>query len=358
MTGAPSTDTAVTDTAAVRPGEALNLEALRSVLRPLLGDAPLMAEQFPGGHSNLTYLLRSGEQEFVLRRAPVGPVAPRAHDMVREFRFLSLMHPAFPEAPRPVWLCEDAAVLGVPFFLMERRRGVIIRTKLPTEYTDIPDAPRRASEALVDTLARLHSVDIHAAGLDQLGKPEGFNRRQVEGWAARWQRAETHPNPESEGVVRWLLGEVPNESAHTAVHNDFKLDNLMLGAADPGQVVALLDWEMSAVGDPLVDLGLSLAYWTQRGFPAGHRYRTLIGEPGAALGFYTRAELLERYAARTGRNLPDLRWYEVLGVFKLAVILQQIYARYHAGQTQDERFAALGAQAQALIAEAARQIGE
>jgi aminoglycoside phosphotransferase (APT) family kinase protein len=350
------TDAPVSDTAAVRPGEGLNLEALQVSLKPLLGDAPLTVEQFPGGHSNLTYLLRSGEREYVLRRAPMGPVAPRAHDMVREFHFLERMHPVFPEAPRPVWLCEDAAVLGVPFFLMERRRGVIIRTSMPGEFSSLPDAPRRASAAMVDTLARLHAVDIHAAGLDELGKPEGFNRRQVEGWAGRWQRAETHPNPLADGVARWLLAEVPPESAHTAVHNDFKLDNLMLDAGDPGRVVALLDWEMSAVGDPLVDLGLSLAYWTQRGFPAGHRYRTLIGEPGAALGFFTRAELLERYAARTGRDLSNLRWYEVLGVFKLAVILQQIYARYHAGQTQDVRFAALGEQAQALIAEAARQI--
>ena len=176
----------------------------------------------------------------------------------------------------------------------------------------------------------------------------------MEGWAGRWKRAETHPNAESERVVGWLLENVPPESAHTVVHNDFKLDNLMLAEHDPGEVVALLDWEMTAIGDPLVDLGLTLAYWTQRGFP--EHQRTPIGEPGAAQGFYTREQFLERYAAQTGRDLSGLLWYEVLGVFKLAVILQQIYARYHAGQTSDERFARLGEQAQALINEAARQI--
>ncbi len=245
-------------------------------------------------------------------------------------------------------------MLGAPFFLMERRRGVIVRTRMPPEFAAMSDAPRQASEALVDTLARLHSVDLESSGLLALGKPQGFNRRQVEGWAGRWQRAETHPSPLSERVTAWLLENVPPESAHTIVHNDFKLDNLMLAADDPGEVVALLDWEMTAIGDPLVDLGLTLAYWTQRGFP--EHQRTPIGAPAADQGFLTRAGFLERYAAQTGRDLSGLVWYEVLGVFKLAVILQQIYARYHAGQTRDERFARLGEQAQALINEAARQI--
>ncbi|AZI44613.1 phosphotransferase family protein (plasmid) [Deinococcus psychrotolerans] len=348
------------DTARVRRGEELDLDALHAVLRPVLGDVQLEVEQFPGGHSNLTYLVKAGAgdsaAEYVLRRAPLGPVAPKAHDMVREFHLLEKIHPVFPEAPRPVFLCEDAAVLGAPFFLMERRRGVIIRTSMPPEYADLPSAPRQASEALVDTLARLHAVDLVSSGLSNSGKPEGFNRRQVEGWAGRWQRAETHPSVHSKQVVDWLLSNVPAESAHTIVHNDFKLDNLMLASDDPSKVVALLDWEMTAIGDPLVDLGLTMAYWTQRGFP--EHQRTPVGEPAAAQGFLTRAEFLERYAEQTGRDLSNLRWYEVLGVFKLAVILQQIYARYHAGQTTDERFALLGEQAQALIEEGARQIGE
>ncbi|GGR08841.1 phosphotransferase family protein [Deinococcus ruber] len=345
------------DTAAVRPGEELNLDALHGYLAAHLpgGVGTLEVRQFPGGHSNLTYLLKVGDTEYVLRRAPMGPVAPKAHDMVREFHLLSRIAPVFAAAPRPVLLCEDAGIVGAPFFLMERRRGVIVRTRLPREYEGIPDAPRRASQALVDTLASLHAIDTQAAGLDTLGRPEGFNRRQVEGWAGRWKRAETHPSPESGRVTSWLLSNIPPESAHTLVHNDYKLDNLMLDAHDPGAVVALLDWEMTAIGDPLVDLGLTLCYWTQRGFP--EHMKTQIGEPGAALGFFTREEFLARYAQKSGRDVSHIGWYEVLGVFKLAVILQQIFARYHAGQTQDERFAPLGEQAQSLMREAARQIG-
>lgn len=351
------------DTAPVRHGEELDLAALQTYLSTHLpgGAEHLSLAQFPGGHSNLTYWLKveAGDQstEYVLRRAPMGPVAPKAHDMVREYHLLARIHPVFAAAPRPVLLCEDAQVLGTPFFLMERRSGVVARTDLPPEYAGLPDAPRQMSEALIDTLAGLHAIDIVAAGLDALGKPQGFNRRQVEGWAGRWQRAETDPTPEAAGVIGWLLANVPDESAHTLVHNDFKLDNLMLDAHDPGKVVALLDWEMTAIGDPLVDLGLTLCYWTQRGFPENRRSALGDGTPG----FLSRAEFLARYAEKSGRDPAELfghiGWYEVLGVFKLSVIVQQIYARYHAGQTQDPRFAVLGDQAQSLMKEAARQIG-
>ena len=348
------------DTAAVRPGEELNLGALRAHLETHLPGAQgeLELAQFPGGHSNLTYLLKVGGTEYVLRRAPMGPVAPKAHDMVREYRLLERIHPVFAPAPRPVLLCEDSTVLGTPFFLMERRHGVVARTGMPPEYVNMPDAPRQMSEALIDTLTELHAIDLTAAGLDTLGKPQGFNRRQVEGWAGRWTRAETDATPQtstlSAGVMAWLLQHVPEESAHTLVHNDYKLDNLMLSARNPSEVVALLDWEMTALGDPLVDLGLTLCYWTQRGFPPSRRVSVGEGHPG----FYTRAEFLARYAQKSSRDVSNIGWYEVLGVFKLAIILQQIYARYHAGQTRDARFAVLGEQAQSLMAEAARQIAE
>jgi aminoglycoside phosphotransferase (APT) family kinase protein len=348
------------DTAPVRRGEELNLGTLQTYLSTHLpgGATHLELAQFPGGHSNLTYWLKvesqNGENaEYVLRRAPMGPVAPKAHDMVREYHLLKRIHPVFAPAPRPVLLCEEAAVLGTPFFLMERRRGVVARTGMPAEYAGLPDAPRQMSEALIDTLAELHAIDIAAAGLDGLGKPEGFNRRQVEGWAGRWGRAETDETPDAAGVMQWLLANVPAESAHTLVHNDYKLDNLMLSATNPGKVAALLDWEMTAIGDPLVDLGLTLCYWTQRGFPASRTIQ--VGE--VAEGFYSRAEVLERYAEKSGRDVLNIGWYEVLGVFKLAVIVQQIYARYKSGQTQDQRFAPLGEQAQSLMKEAARQIG-
>ncbi|GGJ87465.1 phosphotransferase family protein [Deinococcus aquiradiocola] len=350
---------AAPDTAPVRTGEELDTDALRAYLSTHLpgGAEGVSLAQFPGGHSNLTYWLQvdapgGGTAEYVLRRAPMGPVAPKAHDMVREYHLLSRIHPVFPPAPAPVLLCEDTAVLGTPFFLMERRRGVVARTDVPAEYQGLPDAPRHMSEALADTLAQLHAIDIVAAGLDGLGKPQGFNRRQVEGWAGRWQRAETDPTPDAADVAGWLLANVPEESAHTLVHNDYKLDNLMLDAADPRQVVALLDWEMTAIGDPLVDLGLTLCYWTQRGFPPSRQIRLGAGHEG----FFSREEFLARYARQSGRDLSRIGWYEVLGVFKLAVIVQQIYARYRAGQTRDPRFAVLGEQAQSLMTEAARQI--
>lgn len=353
------------DTAPVRPGEELPLPALREALRgKVAGDVDrLTVEQFPGGFSNLTYLVRLGEgedaREYVLRRAPLGPVARGAHDMPREYRLLSRVHPVLPVAPKPVLLVEDASVIGAPFYLMERRRGTVVRTQLPPEYAALPAAPRQLSEALVDTLADLHAVDIDAAGLRDLGKPEGFNTRQVEGWAGRWRRARTDdlPPPEAlhdEDVIAWLTAHTPPESAHTLVHNDFKLDNLMFDPKDPSRVVALLDWEMTTVGDPLVDLGLTLTYWTMPEQPGGAPSRVGANAPG----FLSREDVLARYAARSGRNVRGVAWYEILGHFKLAVIVGQIYARYRAGQTKDPRFAPLGQQAAWLIGEAWRRIGE
>jgi len=347
------------DTAPVRPGEELPLDALREALRGRVeGDVERLAvEQFPGGFSNLTYLVRLGDREYVLRRAPLGPVARGAHDMPREYRLLSRAHPVLPVAPRPLLLVEDSSVIGSPFYLMERRRGTIVRTRLPPEYAALPDAPRRLSEALAGTLADLHAVDIDAAGLRDLGKPQGFNGRQVEGWAGRWRRARTDDLPplselHDEDVTLWLTANVPSESAHTLVHNDFKLDNLMLDPADPSRVMALLDWEMTTVGDPLVDLGLTLTYWTLPQQPGG--VPSQIGAP--APGFLSREDFLAHYAARSGRDVSRVAWYEVLGHFKLAVIVMQIYARYRAGQTRDPRFALLGEQAAWLIGEAWRRI--
>lgn len=354
------------DTAPVRSGEELPLEALRGALRgKVAGDVDaLQVEQFPGGFSNLTYLLRAGDQDYVLRRAPLGPVAKGAHDMTREFHLLEKIHPVFAAAPQPVLLVEDAEVLGSPFYLMERRKGTVVRTKLPAEYAANPQAPAQMSAALAQTLAALHAVDIDAAGLRDIGKPEGFNRRQIEGWAGRWRRArellrdtgDLPPPAElrDELVIAWLEANVPPETAHTLVHNDFKLDNLMLDPADPSRVVALLDWEMTTVGDPLVDLGLTLTYWTMPEQPGGAQNR--IGAVAAEQGFYTREQFLAHYARASGRNVENILWYEVLGHFKLAVIVLQIFARYRLGQTQDPRFAPLAAQAQWLIGEAWRRI--
>ena len=339
------------DTAPIRQGEELDNAALELYLRQrlpelmpgeTLGDAQVEVEQFPGGHSNLTYLVRLGGHEFVLRRPPFGPVAPTAHDMPREFRLLSAIHPHFSLAPRTYLLCEDASIIGVPFYLMERRRGLVIRRDIPKEIGDDSSMRRRVSEGMIDTLAALHSVDIYSTGLLNIGKPVGFVTRQVRGWTERWQRSKTSEVPEIDRVIRWLADRIPPEPDRengrpaTLVHNDFKLDNVMLDPSDPSRVVAILDWEMCTVGDPLVDVGIFLCYWAQKDDPEARResISPVTTEPG----WMSREEITERYAMKTGRELSGIAFYEVFALFKVAVVLQQIYYRFVRGQTRDERF--------------------
>jgi aminoglycoside phosphotransferase (APT) family kinase protein len=345
------------DTAPVRQGEEIDAESLaryltaRLPLRPAAGRAlsrvrdpapRISVEQFTGGHSNLTYLVAIGEHEFVLRRPPFGPVAPTAHDMPREYRLLSAVNPEFPLAPRPLLLCEDTAVIGAPFYLMERRQGLVIRRDTPKEIGDDLALRRRVSEALVDTLAALHQVDIYETGLAAIGKPVGFVTRQVRGWAERWQRAKTGDVREIDLVIEWLLDRIPLEPDRdagrgaTIVHNDYKLDNVMLDPRQPSRVVAVLDWEMCTVGDPLIDLGLLLCYWPQKGDPEARResISPVTTEPG----WMTRPEIVQRYQERTGRDVSGINFYETFALFKVAVVLQQIYVRYVRGQTRDERF--------------------
>jgi len=322
------------DTAAIRAGEELPLGKLAEHLKGKLDHGgEIEARQFPGGHSNLTYQLTIGGNEYVLRRAPLGPVAPKAHDMVREARILEAVHPHFPLAPRVYMICEDASVLGVPFYLMERRHGVVVRTTMPEEFRDVGDFAPRVSRALVDTLAALHAVDVERHGLTGIGKPEGFLQRQVAGWTERWRRVEIEPSAEMDRVTKWLAATIPDSGPPAIVHNDYKLDNLMLDTEDPSRVVAVLDWEMTTVGDPMADLGLSLCYWVH----VRSEDSKVTGLP-AAEGWFTREEFLGRYAQQSGRELSHVGWHEVLGIFKLAVILQQIYYRYWKGQTRDERF--------------------
>src|SRR5579863_934030 len=330
------------DTAQVRPGEELDAAALAGYLKERLGGAnPIVeVEQFPNGHSNLVYLIRAGEEEYVLRRPPLGPVAPKAHDMAREYRVLDAVHPHFPEAPRVFLLCEDPAVIGSPFFLMERRRGLIIRDAVPPELSAIPDYPQMVSEAFVDCLVRLHAIDVSRDELRTLGKPEGFLERQVRGWADRWTHAKTEELPPMDHTIRWLADRMPSSANFrdaTLVHNDYKLDNVMLRPAGD-RVEAVLDWEMTTLGDPLADLGLTMCYWVWTGALEQEDTKRAPPVITSQSGWYTRDQFLERYARRTGRDVNGVGWYEVLGVFKLAVILQQIFYRFHLGQTQDERF--------------------
>jgi len=342
----------MSDTAAVRTGEELNTEALASYLRDKLeGGGHLAIEQFPGGHSNLTYLLRTPVREYVLRRGPLGPVAPRAHDMAREYRMLKAVHPVFPAAPEVFHLCEDTSVVGAVFFVMERRCGIVVRESIPPELASFPDYAARVSRGLIDCLIELHAVDIFKHGLDSLGKPEGFLERQVRGWFERWNRAQTETIPLMERLMGWLSERMPVSPRPTLVHNDFKLDNVMLNASDTGKIEAVLDWEMATVGDPLVDLGVLLCYWSQPSDPGGTK-PTLTSQPG----WFTRDELVQRYAEKTGRDVSLMGYYEVFALFKLAVVLQQIYVRFHRGQTKDERFRHFDQRVHNLIRQAAALI--
>jgi aminoglycoside phosphotransferase (APT) family kinase protein len=249
---------------------------------------------------------------------------------------LKAVHPVFQPAPEVFHLCEDASIIGAVFFIMERRRGIVVRDRVPEELAAFPDYPSRVSEGFVDCLVQLHTVDIQQHGLAGLGKPDGFLERQVRGWFERWKGAKTEEIDLMDRLIQWLTDHLPVSPAPTLVHNDFKLDNIMLDAQNPGRVEAVLDWEMATVGDPLVDLGCTLCYWTQAGDPEmrGGSLSGVTAEPG----WCTRAELVARYAEKAGRDVSALGYYEVFGLFKLGVILQQIYFRFHRGQTRDERF--------------------
>jgi aminoglycoside phosphotransferase (APT) family kinase protein len=336
-------DTTVDSAQAVRPGEEIDAAALAAWLKgKLLGvEGPVTVEQFPGGHSNLTYLLRFGNSELVLRRPPFGSRVKTAHDMGREFKVLSRLHAAYRQAPHALLHCDDLEVIGAPFYLMERVRGVILRHQRAPEGVDLnPGRMRALSEAAVDGLVDLHAVEYREVGLEDLGHPEGYVQRQVEGWTERWTKSRTDDVPDLDRAAAWLAGHLPPGSETPAlIHNDYKYDNLVLHPQDLDRVVAVLDWEMATVGDPLMDLGTSLGYWMDpddipelRLLPAGPT--TLPGNLG-------RAEVVERYAARSGRDVSQILFYYVFGLFKIAIIAQQIYYRYQQGLTRDERFAAL-----------------
>jgi aminoglycoside phosphotransferase (APT) family kinase protein len=259
---------------------------------------------------------------------------------------LSVLHRAFPPAPRAFLLCEDETIIGAPFFVMERRQGVVVRRAMPAEFAGRPDAARRMSEALVDTLAAFHAVDYEAIGLGNLGKPAGFIERQIEGWYRRWQAAKTADLAEMDAVYTWLKANQPAKTQVSLVHNDYKLDNVMLANGDPGHIVAVFDWDMCTLGDPLSDLGALLTYWTEPDDPPYLQATAMmpVGQPG----FLSRAELVARYAAQSGRAVGDIDFYHALGLFRLTVIVAQIYVRYVRGQTQDPRFAAMGMMIPAL----------
>jgi aminoglycoside phosphotransferase (APT) family kinase protein len=304
--------------------------------------------QFAGGKANLTYLLEFPDGlELVLRRPPLGPVAAGAHDMTREYRVLSRLWRGFDRAPRAIAICEDVSVIGAPFFLMERKPGVVIRDVVPDRFGGglDPEANRKLSTVVVDTLVDLHSVDPASCGLGDLGHPDGFLERQVEGWWQRWEQAKHEDNPTAEEVGGWLKTHIPSSGPPTLIHNDWRLDNMAVSPSDPGRCVAVYDWDMATRGDPLADLGTLMASW----YDKGEEKSTLAPMPTTAPGWLDRGSALDRYGQRSGRDISDARWYVVFGTWKLGVVLQQIYIRWLRGQTGDPRFEPLGEGARALF---------
>jgi len=326
---------------AVRPGEELDLGRLQAYLSENMPDlvGPLVVEQFPSGHSNLTYLLRVGEREVVLRRPPFGARIKTAHDMGREYRILSYLVRVYPKVPRPLLYCGDEFVLGAPFYLMERLEGIILRTAQPKGLELTPALMRRLSENLIDNLVEIHQIDYEATGLACLGRPVGYVRRQIEGWIRRYQNARTDDIPEIDRVTAWLAEHILPAAGASLIHNDYKYDNLVLDADDPSRIIGVLDWEMATVGDPLMDLGTTLGYWVDPDDPPEVKF--LVSSPTVMAGNLNRRELVERYAVQSGRDLSNILFYYVYALFKIAVIAQQIYARYKAGFSKDERFAVL-----------------
>lgn len=326
--------------AAVRAGEGLDTVRLSSYLgKQLGGTGPIAVEQFPSGHSNLTYQVTWGHREMVLRRPPFGSKVKSAHDMGREYRVLSKLHEGYPVAPRASLYCDDLSILGAPFYLMEPIRGVILRRQLPPDLNLSPPTARRLSEVFLDKLVLLHRTDYSAIGLGDLGKPQGYLERQVKGWIERYHNSATHDLPQVTHISAYLSQHIPAHSDVALIHNDYKYDNVVLDPDDITRIVGVLDWEMCTLGDPLSDLGTTLAYWTDPGDP--EELREIGSVPTTIPGTMTRAQLVQRYAALTGREAHNMAFYLTFARFKVAVIVQQIYYRYAQGLTRDARFAAM-----------------
>jgi aminoglycoside phosphotransferase (APT) family kinase protein len=326
----------------VRSEDAFDVAAVHRWLAgmvPGLPPEPPEVRQFAGGASNLTYLLRYPDRDLVLRRPPAGRKAAGAHDMAREHRVQSALAPHYRYVPAMVALCTDPAVLGSDFYVMERVPGTILRGRLPDGMSLTPDQAHDLGTQAFDALLELHAVDVDAAGLEDLGRGRGYVGRQVAGWSGRCRAARTANVPDFEAVMGWLAERQPEDVATVLVHNDFRLDNLVLD--DGLHVVGVLDWEMATLGDPLMDLGGALAYWVQADddemFRAGKR------QPSDLPGMPTREQVVQRYSERTGVAVDpgsgDWTFYEVFGLFRLAVIAQQIYYRFHHGQTTNPAFA-------------------
>jgi len=352
------------ETASIRTGEEIDNAGLWRYLRERLEttDGEIEVEQFPAGSSNLTYLVRVGTAEYVLRRPPFRNTVKTAHDMRREFETLSKLSAVYEPAPKPLLFCDDESVIGSEFYLMERRRGLIIRGSVgdaqarasaraisrldeeggtsqiaPEDLNDSQQAREQVCRSFIQNLADLHSLDYKSAGLDKLGHPDGYNRRQVEGWTKRYFAAKTHEWDALENAPKWPNENLPAEPGTSLIPHDYKFDNVRLDPEDLGRITAVLDWEMVTIGDPLMDLGTTLGYWMSP--DAGDELLSMPFNPRVLMENVSRRKLVEMYEQAIRRKLPDMLFYFVFGTFKIAVIAQQIYARFAKGFTKDKRFA-------------------
>ncbi len=341
----------------IRQGEELDEKKIEIFLKDTVKglDGDIHFQQFPSGFSNLTYLVNVGDREMVLRRPPIGANIKTAHDMGREYNIQNALKPVFPYCPEMLAYTEDESIIGCPFYVMERMNGIILRKDLPKGMTLSASQGRELCEKLLDVHVDLHTIDVKGVGLENLGKPDGYVQRQVDGWSGRYRKAITPDAPDFENVMAWLKEKIqPDTDTPTIVHNDYRFDNVVLDSNDPMKVIGVLDWEMATYGDPLMDLGNTLAYWIEKTDTAEEQMMRLM--PTTMDGALTRQELVYRYAEKTGRDVTNFDFYHCFGLFRLAVIAQQIYNRFYHGITSDERFALLIAGVQILEKAALRVI--
>ena len=333
----------------VRKGEELDWAALDAYLKrvlPGLEGNPRIS-QFSGGNSNLTYRLEYPGADLVVRRPPFGTKARSAHSMIREYRIMRDIRPWFGAVPETLAYSDDESIIGAEFYVMRKVPGQIVKREIPAHWNADEDDLRSLCTRFWEKLIELHQVDYRDAGLEDFGRPEGYVERQITGWNGRYERVITDDVGAYEDVRRWLEDHIPAESGvHAILHGDYRLDNVVLAEDDPTRIVALLDWEICAIGDPLMDLANSLAYWMQPGDPESLRAMSM--QPSEEPGMLSRDEILQLYAERTGVDISNFGFYRVYGYWRIAVILQQIYFRYYHGQTADKRFSVFGQSVRAL----------
>ncbi|MDB4267119.1 phosphotransferase family protein [Flavobacteriaceae bacterium] len=322
----------------IRTGQTLDVSSLETYLRSKmeLPNSNFEVLQFPAGYSNLTYLLRWDNQEFVLRRPPHGAKIKSGHDMGREFKILSGLQPIYPKIPRTYLFCDDLSVIDAPFYIMERLQGVIFRGHTPKEQLPAPAQMQMLSNEFVTTFAEIHALDYHSVGLENLGRPDGYVKRQVEGWTKRYINAKTADIETIEKVYTWLNKNIPKKNHTAFIHNDFKYDNIIFSQDDKLNIKGVLDWEMATIGDPLMDLGTTLGYWIQESDPDFMKKSNM--NISIEKGNLSRSELVHKYAQITNLPMDNITFYYVFGLFKITVIIQQIFYRYKNGFTTDARF--------------------